>query len=42
MHDGGEKRENTLQGLELVLHELILRGYSFAPYCTASGQAFTP
>ena len=42
MHDGGEKRENTLQGLELVLHELTLRGYSFAPYCTASGQAFTP
>jgi peptidoglycan/xylan/chitin deacetylase (PgdA/CDA1 family) len=42
MHDGGGDRSNTLQGLALVLHELTLRGYSFAPYCTVFGQAFTP
>ena len=42
MHDGGEKRENTLQGLELVLHELTLRGYTFGQYCTVYGQAYTP
>ena len=42
LHDGGEKRENTLQGLELVLHELTLRGYTFGQYCTAYGQAYTP
>ena len=42
MHDGGGNRLETIRALELVLHELTLRGYSFAPYCTASGQAFTP
>jgi len=42
MHDGGEKRENTLRGLELVLHELTLRGYTFGQYCTAYGQAYNP
>jgi peptidoglycan/xylan/chitin deacetylase (PgdA/CDA1 family) len=42
MHDGGEKRENTLLGLALVLHELTLRGYTFGQYCTAYGQAYTP
>ncbi len=42
MHDGGGDRLETIHALELVLHELTLRGYSFAPYCTASGQAFTP
>lgn len=37
MHDGGEKRENTLKSLALILHELSQRGYSFRPLCTAQG-----
>lgn len=40
MHDGGEHRENTVQALGLVLHELTLRGYTFGQYCTVSGQAY--
>ena len=42
MHDGGEKRANTIAGLHLVLHELTMRGYQFLPYCTANGQAYNP
>ncbi len=41
MHDGGEDRTETVRGLELLLHELTLRGYVFLPYCIASGQEFT-
>jgi len=40
MHDGGEDRSETVRGLELVLHELTLRGYHFEPYCTVTGQEF--
>ena len=40
MHDGGEGRSETVRGLELVLHELTLRGYHFEPYCTATGQEY--
>jgi len=40
MHDGGEDRSETVRGLELVLHELTLRGYHFEPYCTATGQEY--
>lgn len=39
MHDGGEKRENTIKSLALVLHELSQRGYGFAPMCTSAGLA---
>jgi len=38
MHDGGENRENTVEGLGLVLHELTLAGYHFEPFCTESGE----
>ncbi|MFZ3069860.1 MAG: polysaccharide deacetylase family protein [Anaerolineaceae bacterium] len=41
MHDGGEDRSETVRGLGLLLHELTLRGYTFQPYCTASGQEYT-
>ncbi len=36
MHDGGENRENTVEGLGLVLHDLTLAGYRFEPFCTGS------
>jgi peptidoglycan/xylan/chitin deacetylase (PgdA/CDA1 family) len=38
-HDGGEDRQNTIESLDLVLHELIMQGYEILPYCTESGQA---
>lgn len=34
MHDGGKDRANTINALPLVLHELVLEGFSFQPYCT--------
>lgn len=37
MHDGGQNRENTVEGLGLVLHDLTLAGYRFEPFCTESG-----
>ena len=36
MHDGGLNRENTVEGLGLVLHDLTLAGYRFEPFCTGS------
>lgn len=39
MHDGGLERSNTIRALELILHELLMRGYSVLPYCTQAGQA---
>ncbi|MGI6259685.1 MAG: polysaccharide deacetylase family protein [Anaerolineaceae bacterium] len=39
MHDGGEERAQTLLGLQLILHELIMQGYQILPYCTSEGQA---
>lgn len=39
-HDGGEDRQNTIESLDLVLHELIMQGYEILPYCTEAGQAF--
>lgn len=41
MHDGGEDRQNTVEALQLVLHELTMQGYSFPPLCTSDGQATT-
>ena len=41
MHDGGEQRERTIAGLQLILHELIMQGYKIEPYCTSRGQAIT-
>lgn len=38
-HDGGEKRHNTVEALDLILHELIMQGYQVLPYCTEAGQA---
>lgn len=38
-HDGGQDRENTVEALDLVLHELIMQNYEVLPYCTAAGQA---
>lgn len=38
-HDGGEDRQNTIESLDLVLHELIMQGYEILPYCTEAGQA---
>lgn len=38
-HDGGEDRQNTLESLDLVLHELIMQSYEILPYCTEQGQA---
>lgn len=38
-HDGGEDRQNTIEALDLVLHELIMQGYEILPYCTEIGQA---
>ena len=38
-HDGGEDRQNTVEALDLVLHELIMQGYEILPYCTEAGQA---
>lgn len=39
MHDGGVDRQATLEGLQLILHELIMQGYQILPYCTSEGQA---
>lgn len=39
MHNGGQEREKTVLGLQLVLHELIMRGYEVLPYCKNEGQA---
>lgn len=38
-HDGGQDRQNTIEALDLVLHELIMQGYDILPYCTEAGQA---
>jgi peptidoglycan/xylan/chitin deacetylase (PgdA/CDA1 family) len=38
-HDGGQDRQNTIESLDLVLHELIMQGYEILPYCTEAGQA---
>lgn len=38
-HDGGQDRHNTIQSLDLILHELIMQGYEVLPFCTAAGQA---
>lgn len=38
MHDGGQNRENTVEGLGLVLHDLTLAGYRFEPFCTENGE----
>lgn len=34
MHDGGKEREQTLLGLQLILHELIMQGYKIKPLCS--------
>lgn len=39
MHDGGADRANTIKALELILHELLMQGYTVLPYCTQYGQA---
>jgi len=39
MHDGGLDRENTIQALHLVLHEILMQGYQAKAYCTQDGQA---
>lgn len=39
MHDAGLDRSNTIRALELILHELLLQGYTVSPYCTHEGQA---
>lgn len=39
MHDGGLDRSNTVKALELMLHELMMEGYTVLPYCTQDGQA---
>lgn len=39
MHDAGSDRSNTVRALELVLHELLMQGYTVLPYCTHEGQA---
>jgi len=39
MHDGGLDRSNTVRALELILHELLMQGYTVLPYCTQEGQA---
>ncbi len=39
MHDGGLDRANTVESLELILHELLMQGYNTYPYCTQNGQA---
>ncbi|HHX08262.1 MAG TPA: polysaccharide deacetylase family protein [Chloroflexi bacterium] len=39
MHDGGEERAQTVKALQLILHELVMRGYEVLPYCTSEGQA---
>ena len=39
MHDAGLDRSNTIRALELILHELLLQGYTVLPYCTHEGQA---
>ena len=38
-HDGGENRQNTIEALDLVLHEMIMQSYEVLPYCTEAGQA---
>lgn len=38
-HDGGQDRQNTVESLDLVLHELIMQSYEILPYCTEAGQA---
>ena len=38
MHDGGLDRTNTVKALELILHELLMQGYTVLPYCTHEGQ----
>lgn len=38
-HDGGEDRQNSVEALDLVLHELIMQNYEVLPYCTEAGQA---
>lgn len=42
MHDGGPDRSNTVKALELMLHELMMQGYTVLPYCTQVGQAIEP
>ena len=39
MHDGGLDRANSVRALELILHELLMQGYTVLPYCTQHGQA---
>lgn len=39
MHDGGLERSNTVKALELILHELLMQGFTALPYCTQEGQA---
>ncbi len=39
MHDGGLERENTIQALHLILHEILMQGYQAKSYCTQDGQA---
>lgn len=39
MHDGGLDRANTVKALELILHELLMQGFTVLPYCTHDGQA---
>lgn len=39
MHDAGLDRSNTIRALELILHELLMQGYTVLPYCTHEGQA---
>lgn len=38
-HDGGKDRQNTVEALDLILHELIMQNYEVLPYCTEAGQA---
>lgn len=33
MHDGGLNRENTIQALHLILHEILMQGYQAKPQC---------
>ncbi|MEL7626177.1 MAG: polysaccharide deacetylase family protein [Anaerolineaceae bacterium] len=42
MHDAGSNRVNTIEALQLILHELLMQGYISLPYCTQSGQAIKP
>ena len=33
MHEGGSRRENTIQALRLILHEILMQGYQAESQC---------